>query len=65
MKDFRKIFREAKEANNVYLMNEIFDELANEVGIIDNERDQAQSSIAKEAAERKNARDRADGGKKL
>jgi hypothetical protein len=64
-RDYRKQFREAVSTNNKAKMVELFEALCNEAEIPDPERDQTSASAGKEAAERKNARDRGDGGKKI
>jgi hypothetical protein len=64
-KDYRALWKAARKINNVDTMDMIFDALCNEVGLSDPERDQSAAAAGKEAAERKNARDRGDSGKKI
>jgi hypothetical protein len=64
-RDCRKQFREAVSTNNKAKMTEIFETLCNEADIPSPELDQAGVLAAKEAAERKNARERGEGGKKI
>lgn len=64
-RDYRAAWNAARKINNVDSMELIFDALCNEVSIPDPQRDQAQAAAAREAAERKNARDRGEGGKRI
>ena len=54
-RDYRSLWKAAKNKNTLEALEEVFDALANEVGAFDPERERISESAAKSAAERKNA----------
>lgn len=63
-RDYRKLFKEALETNNVYMMQKTFETLADEVGIPNPTGDAAQAAAGKALAEMMNARAAGKGGGK-
>lgn len=64
-RNYKQLFREAKAANNIFQMNEIFESLCNEAGVPDPERDTAQSAAGSELAKLLNNRGKGPEAKRL
>jgi hypothetical protein len=63
-RNYRALWKVQREIKNIDGMEAVFNELCNECGIADEDHS-VQAEAARLAAERMNARDRGDGGKKI
>lgn len=64
-RNYRQLFREAHETNNIYRMADIFDALCNEVGMPDPGRDKIQEAAGKALADLLNSRGKGPEAKRL
>ncbi len=64
-RNYRQLFRDAHETNNIYRMAEIFDALCNEIGIPDPGREKMQEAAGRAIAELLNSRGNGPEAKKL